>query len=190
QERDNNGKFTKKPKLTDESDEWRNEDDNNTHLEQKKRRSYLTGKTKKLTYFDKYEPSGSFTNAAKGTIRISTFMNKDKLTPDDFVEIELKEQQKILTVTEYNKNRAIYEYLKRLDKNGKGKGKANDEDIAEKCHVWIRSQGGITTSLKFKEFVEQELLINSGITKKKTISKITATRWLNVLGYFFQSQEQ
>ncbi|CAI2191986.1 12355_t:CDS:1, partial [Funneliformis geosporum] len=204
----------------------------------KKRGPYLTGKTKKSTYFDKYELSGSFTKAAKGTIKISTFMNKDKLTSDDFVEvlddmdekeqnqlniverienlkIELKEQQKILTVTEYNKKCAIYEYLKRLDKNGKGKGKASkkaaqlifincilykartiqywvnfwlqnnclpisrqgkyqkiirlidDEDIAEKCYVWIRSQGGITTLLKFKEFVEQELLINSGITKRK-----------------------
>ena len=75
-------------------------------------------------------------------------MNKDKSTPNDFIEvldnidkkeqnqlniverienlkIELKEQQKILTVTEYNKKHAIYKYLKRLDKNGKGKGKAS-----------------------------------------------------------------
>ncbi|CAB4417188.1 unnamed protein product [Rhizophagus irregularis] len=66
----------------------------------------------------------------------------------------------------------------------------DDEDIAVKCHTWIRSQDGTTTPLKFKEFVEQKLLINSGITKKKTIAKATATRWLNVLGYSFQSQKQ
>ncbi|CAB4406774.1 unnamed protein product [Rhizophagus irregularis] len=194
-------------------------------------------------------------------MKISTFMNRNQTIPDDFVEVlddldeeeqnqlnideriknlktELGEQQKILTVTEYNKKRAIYEYLKRLDENGKGKMKASkeaaqlifidcapnrarsiqywanfwlqnnhlpmsrqgkhqktirlidDEDIAVKCHTWIRSQGGTTTPLKFKEFVEQKLLINSGITKKKTIAKATATRWLNVLGYSFQSQKQ
>src|SRR3989337_1731396 len=151
QERNDNGTFTKKSRI-DDDDDWGNEDDSgwnevilpnekekncelvwtdSAHLEQKKRGSYLIGKTKKSTYFDKYGPSGSFTKAAKGIIKISTFMNKDKSTPDDFVEvlddmdeeeqnqlniverienlkIELKEQQKILTVTEYNKKRALY----------------------------------------------------------------------------------
>ncbi len=113
QEWDNNGKFTKKLKLTDESDKWENEDDSgwdddisllnekktfedksfeliwldNTHLEQKKREPYLTEKTKKSIYFDKYRPSGFFTKTAKGTIKILTFMNKDKSTSDDFVEV-------------------------------------------------------------------------------------------------------
>ncbi|CAI2170169.1 12474_t:CDS:2, partial [Funneliformis geosporum] len=91
---------------------------NDAHLE-KKRESYLTGKTKKSTYFDKYGPSGSFMKAAKGTAKITTFLNKS-LVPDDFNEIfdelenernntldlnerieqlkkELKEQQKLLT---------------------------------------------------------------------------------------------
>ena len=49
----------------------------------------------------------------------------------------------------------------------------DDEDIAEKCYIWIRSQGGTTTPLKFKEFIEQNLLINLGITKSKTINVIT-----------------
>ncbi len=66
----------------------------------------------------------------------------------------------------------------------------DDEDIVKKCHMQIWSQGGKITSLKFKDFVEQKLLINSGIMKKKTISTETAMRWLNVLGYFFQSQKQ
>ncbi|CAI2199913.1 17803_t:CDS:2, partial [Funneliformis geosporum] len=45
-------------------DDWENDDDsgwdeddgNSAHLEQKKRGPYLTGKTKKSTYFDKYRP--------------------------------------------------------------------------------------------------------------------------------------
>jgi hypothetical protein len=154
------------------------------------------------------------------------------------LKAELVEQQKTLTVMEYNKKCAVFEYLKRLDDNGSGKIKASieaaklvfieyapykprtiqywanfwlknnhlpvsrqgkhqkmvrlidEEDIAEECHTWIRSQGGTTTPLKFKEFVEQRLLVNTGITKKKTICVDTAARWLNVLGYFFQSQKQ
>jgi len=188
-------------------------------------------------------------------------MKKSQSIPDDFDEIldmnneeeqnhlnlierienlktELMEQQKTLTVMEYNKKRAVFEYLKRLDNNGRGKIKASieaaklvfieyasykprtiqywanfwlkynhlpvsrqgkhqkmvqlidEEDIAEECHTCIRSQGGTTTSLKFKEFIEQKLLINTGITRKKTICIETAARWLNVLGYFFQSQKQ
>ena len=35
--------------------------------------------------------------------------------------MELKEQQKLLIMTEYNKKRAIFEYLKRLDKKKKQK---------------------------------------------------------------------
>ena len=98
------------------------------HLEQKKRGPYLIGKTKKSTYFDKYGPSGSFTKAAIGTANILTLINKHKSIPDDFDEVlddmeneefnhtllnlkervenlkvELKEKQKSLTVTEYNK---------------------------------------------------------------------------------------
>jgi hypothetical protein len=194
-------------------------------------------------------------------LNILTLIKEHNKTPDDFDEvlddaeneyddqpniserieslrIELQETQKKLSVSEFNKKRAIFEYLRRLDDDGKGKVKASkeaaqlvfiesapyrartirywanywlqnnhfpisrqgkhqktirlidDEDIAEECHTWIRSQGGKTTPLKFKEFIEEKLLVNSGITKKKTISTETATRWLNVLGYFFQSQKQ
>lgn len=65
----------------------------------------------------------------------------------------------------------------------------DDEDIAERCHMWIRSQKGVTPS-KFKEFVEKKLLKDSGITKNKSISLVTASRWLNVLGYKFQQNRQ
>src|SRR5436190_56074 len=193
-------------------------------------------KNKKQEQSDKYGPSGSFTKAAKRTAKITTYLNKP--TPDDLTDvlddaenerwnklvlnkkiknlkIELQKQQKELTVTEYNKKRAIYEYLRRLDENGRGKLKASneaaelvyiehapfkarsiqywanywlqhnclpvsrqgkhqktirlidDEDVAEECYSWIRSQGGTITPLKFKEFIEQKLLINTGITKKK-----------------------
>ncbi|CAI2175589.1 13741_t:CDS:2, partial [Funneliformis geosporum] len=60
----------------------------------------------------------------------------------------------------------------------------DDKDIAEKCHMWIQSQNGKTTLLKFKEFVEQKLLINLKVMKKKTISEATASHWLNVLRFF------
>ena len=116
--------------------------------------------------------------------------NKDLFNLKERIEnlkVELKENQRSLTVTEYNKKRAIFEYLKRLDDNGNGKVKASmkaaklvfiknasyraktirywanywfqynhlpisyqgkhqktvrlidNEDIAEKCHIWIRS---------------------------------------------------
>ena len=121
-------------------------------MKQKKCEFYLTGKTKKSTYFDKYRPSGSFTKAAIGTANILTLINKHKSIPDDFDEVlddmkneefnhtllnlkervknlkvELKEKQKSLTVTEYNKKRAIFEYLRRLDDNGNEKVKASME---------------------------------------------------------------
>jgi signal transduction protein with GAF and PtsI domain len=120
----------------------------NAHLERKKRGPYLTGKIKKSTYFDKYGPSGCFTKAAKGTAKITTFMNK---IPEDFekvfddtedeepnqhdlseriksLEVELKKQQNSMSVIEYNKKRAIFEYLRRLsDNNEKGKIKASVE---------------------------------------------------------------
>ena len=154
QERNNNGTFAKKSRI-DDDDDWGNDDDSSwdeddgnwdevflpnkekncelvwsdsAHLEQKKRRPYLIGKTKKLTYFDKYGPNGSFTKAAIGTANILTLINKHKSIPDDFDEdlndmkneefnhtllnlkervenlkVELKEKQKSLTVTEYNK---------------------------------------------------------------------------------------
>jgi hypothetical protein len=68
----------------------------NAEFEQKKRGPYLTGKTKKSTYFDKYEPSGCFTKAAKGTAKISTFFKK---IPEDFEEVlddmEVEEQNQL-----------------------------------------------------------------------------------------------
>jgi len=43
----------------------------------------------------------------------------------------------------------------------------DDEDIAKECYTWIRAQSETITPLKFKEFIENKLLVNSGIIKKK-----------------------
>ncbi|CAI2193355.1 10807_t:CDS:2, partial [Funneliformis geosporum] len=183
----NNRRFEKKLYIVDD---WEDENDSGwddevdlLKFEQKKRRPYLARKTKKSIYFDKYGLSGSFTKAAKGTSKISTFFKKNQSTPEDFEEvlndmedegqnqldlkkrienlkIKLKEQQKSLIIAEYNKKRAIFEYLRQLDNNGNGKIKASVE--AYNC---------VLLSIHY-------------------IDVVTVTRWLNVLGYYFQSQKQ
>ncbi len=85
-------------------------------------------------------------------MKISTFINKNKSTSDDFVKIldniddeeqnqhninerienlkiEFKEQQKTLIIIKYNKKYTIYEYLNRLNENGKRKVKVNKEAV-------------------------------------------------------------
>ncbi|PKY56955.1 hypothetical protein RhiirA4_508603 [Rhizophagus irregularis] len=66
----------------------------------------------------------------------------------------------------------------------------DDEDVAEKCHVWIRNQNYKVTPIKFKKFIEQNLLTQLGVSKKKTIDVSTAVRWLHILGYTKQRQKQ
>ncbi len=77
-------------------------------------------------------------------------INNDATLPDDFLEVlddaddeeqdqlselwerleilreELRAQEKNLSVVEYNKKRAIFEYFNHLDSNGKGKIKASE----------------------------------------------------------------
>jgi hypothetical protein len=50
----------------------------------------------------------------------------------------------------------------------------DDEDVAEKCQVWIREKNYHATPSSFKTFIEQNLLPNIGIAKKKDISLSTA----------------
>ncbi|GET01990.1 hypothetical protein GLOIN_2v1773912 [Rhizophagus clarus] len=98
---------------------------NNAYLKQKKRRLYLTKTSKKLTYFDKYGLSGSFIRVANRTVNILMLINKqttlvdfDKVLDDmkneydnqlningrvKSLKIELKEKQKKLSVSEFNK---------------------------------------------------------------------------------------
>uniref|UniRef100_U9SMR3 Uncharacterized protein n=1 Tax=Rhizophagus irregularis (strain DAOM 181602 / DAOM 197198 / MUCL 43194) TaxID=747089 RepID=U9SMR3_RHIID len=63
-----------------EHDEWSDENDSEWNEE-------FSLLNKKEAFEDKsFEPSGFFTKAAKGTIKISTFMN-NKLIPDDFEDV-------------------------------------------------------------------------------------------------------
>jgi hypothetical protein len=121
-ERDSNGRWKKLHQELFVEEEWGNEDDSgwegevnmlnemsifetitkkpleliwtkNAQLEKHKRGPYLAGKTKKSIFYDKYGPSGSFTLAAKGTAKITKFLqpvNNDvspELLSDDFLEI-------------------------------------------------------------------------------------------------------
>ncbi|CAB4421001.1 unnamed protein product [Rhizophagus irregularis] len=52
----------------------------------------------------------------------------------------------------------------------------DDEDVAERCHIWIRKQNFNTTPATFKKFVENELFPAIGIAKEKSITIMTATR--------------
>ncbi|CAI2179702.1 1895_t:CDS:2 [Funneliformis geosporum] len=72
---------------------------------------------KKSTYFDKYGSSGK--DEEQNPLDLS-----EKI---EDLKIELKEPQKSLTMAEYTKKWAIFEYLIKLDDNGKGKMKASME---------------------------------------------------------------
>ncbi|KAF0395345.1 hypothetical protein F8M41_010265 [Gigaspora margarita] len=48
---------------------------NDSQLEKIKRGPYMKGKTPKSTYYDKYGPNGTFTKAAAGTKKITSFFN-------------------------------------------------------------------------------------------------------------------
>jgi hypothetical protein len=144
--------------LSKKDDEYKLVWSDNAEFERKKRGPYLAGKTKKSTYYDKYGPSGCFTKAAKGTTKISTFLRKNQSGPEDFedilddmeeedqnqfnlnekienLKIELKEQRKTLTVAEYNKKRAIYEYFKKLDDDGNGNKIKASVEAAQLCFI-------------------------------------------------------
>ncbi len=62
--------------LSEKEDKYKLVWSDNAEFEQKKHGPYLTGKIKKSTYFDKYRPNNCFTKAAKGTAKITTFLNK------------------------------------------------------------------------------------------------------------------
>ena len=110
---------------------------------------YLIGLTKKSTFYDNYGPNGKQTKAAEGTSKLTNFFSlknkeiiEEVLVDDDewnFKEIEVKieslkeklrNNQREMSVIEYNKKRAIFELLKRIKENGKGLVKASVE-VAE-----------------------------------------------------------
>ncbi len=101
------------------------------------------GKTPKLTYYDKWGPSGLWTEAAKGTQKLESFFNlqdesmqegsqdisSDEEEASMFVqpsedivlslEKDLKENFNEMLAKEYVTKRAIFEYLKHLLKEEK-----------------------------------------------------------------------
>jgi len=111
----------------------------NTILEKHQRSPYLVGPIKKSTYYDKWGPSGIYTVAAKGTKKInkyfSSLKNSNTLSSNEVEEIlnsvdedngwvfentlqkvtalktELEQSHQKMSVVEYNKKRAIFEYL-------------------------------------------------------------------------------
>ncbi|RIA88737.1 hypothetical protein C1645_825920 [Glomus cerebriforme] len=169
------------PELED-AEEWGDNDDSgwedevdlmcnlkwnaNSEFEKTKRGPYKTSKIPRSMYYDKWGPSGSFTKSAIGTSKITSFFPA-QFSADDAIKNlndqkslkkELESQHNKMKVTEYNKKRAIFEYLNLLNKNGGEKMKASlniaqmvfvdgkhkktirlidDEDVAEKCHSWI-----------------------------------------------------
>ncbi|RHZ80240.1 hypothetical protein Glove_138g30 [Diversispora epigaea] len=192
----------------------------------------MTRKLPKSTYYNKYGPNGLFTKAAKNNMKITFFTNEtannqiDELQEINSEKNELWKPENINEKIdilknelincsdiniEYNKKHAIFEYLKHLDNNGKGKLKASkeavqliflesishksylirkwakywlkyntlplslrrkhqkifrlvdDEDIVNKCHIWIKMQGESITPVKFKEYIENSLLIDCNI---------------------------
>ncbi|GET59556.1 uncharacterized protein OCT59_009507 [Rhizophagus irregularis] len=52
----------------------------------------------------------------------------------------------------------------------------DDEDVAERIHIWIRKQNFNTTPTTFKKFVENELFPAIRIAREKSITIMTATR--------------
>src|SRR5437763_1767693 len=103
---------------------------------------YLIGPTKKSTFYDNYGPSGKWTKAAEGASKLTSFFSSknkeitENETDDDIEETfmgdewnfkemelkieelkeELKSSQYKMSVIEYNKKRAIFEMLKRINK--------------------------------------------------------------------------
>ncbi|CAI2177240.1 12061_t:CDS:2 [Funneliformis geosporum] len=155
-------------------------------FEEKKRGPYKIGKTPKLTYYDKWSPSGSFTKSAIGTSKITSEQNESE--EEDLYEMN-KINTKIKDLKEeleghHNKMKLLYNVLpvSFQEKHQKTIRLIDDEDVTEKYHIWIQDQHYKVTPIKFKEFIEQNLLIQLGINKKKTINISTAVCWLHILG--------
>ncbi|EXX60941.1 hypothetical protein RhiirA1_467453 [Rhizophagus irregularis] len=93
------------------------------HLEKKTRRPYLTGSTKKSTFYDNYGPKIEILTEDDGW----NFKGVEVKIED--LKEELRRDQYKMSVIEYNKKRAIFEMLKRIKfkENEKGLIKASVE---------------------------------------------------------------
>ncbi|RHZ56112.1 hypothetical protein Glove_406g76 [Diversispora epigaea] len=109
----------------------------------------MTGKLPKSTYYDKYRSNGSFIKVAKNNMKITFFTNEtvnnqiDELQEINSEENELWKPKNInekidilknelincsdINIVKYNKKHVIFEYLKHLNNNDKGKLKVSKE---------------------------------------------------------------
>ncbi|PKK60770.1 hypothetical protein RhiirC2_792843 [Rhizophagus irregularis] len=122
------------------------------------------------------------------------------------------ESEVVCPLIKYNYKRVIFEYLTLLNNNN-GREKVDislkywllnnklpksrhekhqktirvidDEDVAERCHIWIRKQNFNTTPATFKKFVENELFPAIGIAREKSITIMIAMKY-----YFSKRKSQ
>ncbi|GES95772.1 hypothetical protein RCL_jg27997.t1 [Rhizophagus clarus] len=149
-----------------------------------KRRPYKIGKIPKSTYYDKYGPNDTLTKAAAGTEKITNFF-KISNTQDTNPQLSKTDTLEVFSSNSESEvvNPAIFEYLTLLNNNNGHRKIDISLEVARKIFI----DGDFnTTPTSFKKFIENELFPNIRITKEKSIALITATRWLNVLGYSFQ----
>ncbi|CAG8600456.1 2800_t:CDS:2, partial [Racocetra fulgida] len=152
---------------------------NDNQLEKIKRGLYMKGKTPKSTYYDKYGLNRTYTKAAVGTKKITSFFNNTKsneLEASSDLELcassnsesevdlyackakdlkkQLEQDHNKLIVKEYNYKRAIFEYLSLLsNNNGRGKIKASLE-VAQKIFI----DGGVWKARKIQYLTKYWLL--------------------------------
>ncbi|CAB4429570.1 unnamed protein product [Rhizophagus irregularis] len=109
-------------------------------------------------------------NNRRGRIDISL-----KVTQKIFIDGGVWKARKILYLTKYwLLNNKLPE--SRCRKHQKTIRIIDDEDVAERCHIWIRKQDFKATPALFKKFIETELFPSIGITREKSIALITAAR--------------
>ncbi|CAI2198022.1 4973_t:CDS:2, partial [Funneliformis geosporum] len=174
-------------------------EEDNIVLNKRKRGPYLVGLIKKSIYYNKWSLNSTYTVAASNTKNITGYFFSTKDSDNNIPSLDIADKvfeflnnrneedeksHKKMSIIEYNKKRAIFEYLQGLDKNDRGKMDANMKatkivfinadsykvimiHIANRCKVWIHTQGSGVTPKTFKDFVENTLLIETDITKKK-----------------------
>ena len=99
---------------------WKNDNE----LENTKRRPYKIGKTPKSTHYNKYGPTGSFTKAAAGTKKITSFFMKNDTQATDSqssepIEIDASSdsESEVIDPYTYRINEKLQELKEQLEKH-------------------------------------------------------------------------
>ncbi|CAI2183799.1 14714_t:CDS:2, partial [Funneliformis geosporum] len=114
------------------NEEWVNEKTlvwkDNAILTKQKCGPYLIRPIKKSTYYDKWNSNGAFTIAASNTKNITKYFSLVRDSDNNISSSNIADEvSKILNNRNEKGKRAIFEYLQRLDKNGRGKMAASLE---------------------------------------------------------------